>query len=191
MNNAASSLSRLRFLASLPLRGVHPLTHSESSAFHTNKNIQIDNFKSIAHEIPAVWFYTRKSRQQQPITVSSSNRCVLYLHGGGYIAGSVASYRGWVSHFAQLTKLPFVAIDYRLAPEHPFPHALVDGLSTYLSLVNDHGISPQDITLMGDSAGGGLAISMALWLREHSYHYSPGKVVAISPWVFYNFRCQL
>jgi acetyl esterase/lipase len=72
-------------------------------------------------------------------------------------------------------------VDYRLAPEHKFPSALIDVISSYFYLI-DRGIHPNNVTIIGDSAGGGLAIALTLWLRDNSFKL-PGKIIAISPWL--------
>jgi acetyl esterase/lipase len=107
-------------------------------------------------------------------------RQVLFLHGGGYITGSPALYRHVLWRFAQSCRAEIVAIDYRLAPEHPFPAALDDAVSAWKALLAE-GAEPWRCALLGDSAGGGLALALVLRLRDKGVPL-PGAVVAISPW---------
>ncbi len=104
---------------------------------------------------------------------------VLYLHGGAYITGSCHTHRGLAGHLALAAGLDCFLLDYRLAPEHPFPAALDDAHTAYLAL---HAQNPaRTIVLAGDSAGGGLALALALRLRD-SGHPAPGAMALLSPW---------
>ena len=105
---------------------------------------------------------------------------ILYLHGGAYALGSINGHREWIARLANATQTRALAINYRLAPEHPFPAALRDTLSTYNWLL-DQGVSPARIVVAGDSAGGGLALAALLSLRDGS-HSLPAAAVCISPW---------
>src|SRR5882672_71655 len=87
---------------------------------------------------------------------SLGDRHVLYLHGGGYINGSPSHYRDFIWRIADATCSNVLCIDYRLAPEHPFPAALDDAIAAYRWLLAD-GAAPQRMAVMGASAGGGLA----------------------------------
>ncbi len=106
---------------------------------------------------------------------------VLYLHGGAYCVGSVATYCAFLVHLAQVTRTRVLALDYRLAPEHPFPAALEDATAAYRWLVAQ-GHAPQRLWLVGDSAGGGLTLATLLTLREAGDGL-PAGAVAFSPWV--------
>jgi acetyl esterase/lipase len=103
---------------------------------------------------------------------------ILYLHGGGYSMGSATAYRRPVSHIAAGAAVSTFALDYRLAPEQPFPVAVEDARAAYDGLV-DHGFV--NIALAGDSAGGGLALVLAALTHSHG-KVRPKAVVAISPW---------
>jgi acetyl esterase/lipase len=107
-------------------------------------------------------------------------RHVLFLHGGGYITGSPALYRHILWRFADACRAEIAAIDYRLAPEHPFPAALDDAVCAWRALLNE-GADPRCCAVLGDSAGGGLALALALRLRDERLPL-PGAVAAISPW---------
>jgi monoterpene epsilon-lactone hydrolase len=106
---------------------------------------------------------------------------VVYLHGGAYTVGSPATHRSITSRIARNANARVYAVDYRLAPEHPFPAALDDTLAVYQSLL-DQGVSPQRIILAGDSAGGGLALATALAARQDALPL-PSALVLFSPWV--------
>jgi acetyl esterase/lipase len=103
----------------------------------------------------------------------------LYLHGGAYIAGSPRAYLPLLGRLAGLARVEIVAPDYRLAPEHPFPAALQDAEAAWNALLA-RGYAPENIVLIGDSAGGGLAL--ALLARLCARATPPAGLVAFSPW---------
>jgi acetyl esterase/lipase len=106
---------------------------------------------------------------------------LLYLHGGGYVIGSPDTHAGMVGELARRAGLLALSVDYRLAPEHPFPAAVDDGLAAYRELLAA-GTDPRDLVLAGDSAGGGLSIATLLAAREAGLP-QPAAVVLFSPWV--------
>jgi acetyl esterase/lipase len=105
---------------------------------------------------------------------------MLYLHGGGYTLGSPVSYRGVVSQIAAAANVQTYAPDYRLAPEHPFPAAIDDAHEAFLALLAT-GIEAERIVVAGDSAGGGLALALAVRLRDEG-RALPSALFLISPW---------
>jgi acetyl esterase/lipase len=105
---------------------------------------------------------------------------LLYLHGGAYALGSINTHRELVARLARATKMRGLAIDYRLAPEHPFPAAVKDATAAYLWLVAQ-GVDPSQIIIAGDSAGGGLALASLVALRDAGKPL-PAGAVCISPW---------
>lgn len=115
---------------------------------------------------------------------------VLYLHGGAYCIGSAATHRALTARLARVTGLPVFSLDYRLAPEHRHPAALDDALAACRALARGDGDGDGDgncngarpFVLAGDSAGGGLALSTALALRD-SGGPTPAALVLLSPWV--------
>lgn len=109
-----------------------------------------------------------------------SRGAVLYLHGGGYIIGSAATHKGLTGHLAKVSGCMVVTPDYRLAPEHPFPAALDDAEAAWLALI-DEGFAPEHIAIAGDSAGGGLAIALAMRLRDKKQPL-PASLTVFSPW---------
>ncbi len=106
---------------------------------------------------------------------------MLYLHGGAYVVGSVNSHRALLSSLARVTRMKILAIDYRLAPEDPFPAALNDILTAYRWLLST-GTVPGQIVIAGDSAGGGLALAAIAALRD-SGDQLPACALCFSPWL--------
>ncbi len=111
---------------------------------------------------------------------SAENRRVLYLHGGGYVMGSPDHYADFLWRIARVTSARVVCPYYRLAPEHPFPAALDDAIRVYSWLLAQ-GTRPRELVIMGDSAGGGLALATLLRLRDEGLPL-PAATVALSPW---------
>jgi monoterpene epsilon-lactone hydrolase len=114
----------------------------------------------------------------------NSGTVVLYLHGGAYCILSSKTHRGLTSKISKITKAPVLAIDYRLAPEWPFPCALEDAVATYKWLINPGGggVAPCNLVIAGDSAGGGLTIATLIYLRDEKLPL-PAAAVCLSPWV--------
>jgi acetyl esterase/lipase len=109
-----------------------------------------------------------------------SEGVLLYLHGGGFISGSAALFRLISVRLCELLGARVFSLDYRLAPEHPFPAAIEDAVAGYRWLLKN-GVSPRDIVVAGESAGGGLAFSLLLALRGDGGPL-PAGVVVMSPW---------
>lgn len=128
----------------------------------------------------------------EPVTIASltaewvipsqavDGRAILYLHGGAYCLGSARSHRFLGGYVARAAQCRVLLLDYRLAPEHPFPAAVDDAVAAYRWLLAE-GYQPDDLTIMGDSAGGGLALAALLALRDAKERL-PGTAVCISPW---------
>ncbi|MGH7038754.1 MAG: alpha/beta hydrolase, partial [Stellaceae bacterium] len=106
---------------------------------------------------------------------------LLYFHGGGYVIGSLDSHRHLAAEAGRALSAPTLALEYRLAPEHPFPAAVEDALAGYRYLLG-RGIKPGRIVLVGDSAGGGLVVSAMLAIRDAGLA-QPKAGWCISPWV--------
>jgi len=105
---------------------------------------------------------------------------VLYLHGGGYVAGSPATHRPITAALARLTGRRVFSLDYRLAPEYRFPAALDDAMAGYRWLLRQ-GMPPESVALAGDSAGGGLVLATLLRVRDEQLP-PPACAVCFSPW---------
>jgi acetyl esterase/lipase len=109
-----------------------------------------------------------------------ADRVILYLHGGGYVLGSINTHRAMISRIARASTARALAIDYRLAPEHPFPAAVEDATAAYRWLLAN-GYKPGRIVIAGDSAGGGLTLAALLAIRDAKLPM-PAGAVPISPW---------
>jgi len=112
---------------------------------------------------------------------SNLNNIILYLHGGGYVEGSLASHQDLAMRIARASKSRVLLIDYRLAPEHPFPAALEDAVMCYRWLLEKEKIPPNKIIIAGDSAGGGLTLCTLIKLRDEGI-LLPVAAVCLSPW---------
>jgi acetyl esterase/lipase len=113
---------------------------------------------------------------------------VLYLHGGGHVAGSAFGYRHLAGAIATAARAPALVIDYRLAPEHPYPAAVQDAVNAYLWL-RDTGGDEGKVVVAGDSSAGGLIMSLLLALRERGLPLPAGAVL-MCPWVDLAGRTQ-
>ena len=122
--------------------------------------------------IPALWASTGRPDRR---------KVILYLHGGAYLAGSRRTHRHIAAALAGAAGVRAVLPEYRLAPEHPFPAAVEDALSSYRHLLSA-GYESDEIALAGDSAGGGLAFALSLAIQDHELP-QPACVTAFSPWV--------
>lgn len=107
-------------------------------------------------------------------------KVIMYVHGGGYVAGSCNDHRGFISRFAKNTGVINLVYEYRLAPEHSYPAALDDSVVMYKWLLQS-GYMPQNIVIAGESAGGGLTLALLLALKDLGLSM-PAAAVAISPW---------
>lgn len=112
---------------------------------------------------------------------ASQHRTVIYLHGGGYYAGSLTTHQGLAARISREAAVPLLLVDYRLAPEHPFPAAVQDAVQAYRWLLRE-GFSPERIAVAGDSAGGGLTVAAMLDLKA-SGDPLPAAGVCFSPWL--------
>ena len=108
-------------------------------------------------------------------------RAVLYLHGGGYVIGSINTHRRLAYDISAASGARVLVIEYRLAPEHPFPAAIEDAATAWRWLLQQ-GFAPSRLAIAGDSAGGGLTLATLVNLRDRKLGL-PACAVAISPWV--------
>ena len=109
-----------------------------------------------------------------------TQRVIYYLHGGGYISGSAKSCRPITATMARLSQARVFGLDYRLAPEHLFPAGVDDAVAGYRCLLSN-GIDPRSIAIVGDSAGGGMTLAVALRIRGTGEPL-PACLVCLSPW---------
>ena len=111
----------------------------------------------------------------------NEQKVILQLHGGGYIGAMRNAYRMFAGLYNEVSKgMSVLTIDYRVAPENPYPAALEDALASYQWLL-DKGYYGEQIIVAGDSAGGGLAMALCMYLKDH-HMPMPGGVIAMSPW---------
>ncbi|KAF9561939.1 hypothetical protein EC968_005433 [Mortierella alpina] len=188
-------------------------THQEGDDY-----TQPNNHMSVDHEcryqgyqgdqyaegLDAEWLEHSGLDEFGPETCTTDNaRAVLYFHGGGYYTGSKEEHRVLIGPLVKRLgkNIRILIVNYRLAPQDPFPAALVDALSCYMWLLDqpiseafsldstipgndsDRRFQPHQIVLMGDSAGGGLALSLSLLLRDHGALTQPRGIVTWSPWL--------
>ena len=123
--------------------------------------------------VPAEWITTPKSL---------SHRVILHLHGGYYIAGNLKLVRPLAAVFSRENNCRVLNLDYRLAPEFPFPAAIEDATAAYRWLIDNQNIDPNNIIIEGTSAGGGLTIACLLNLRDQGASL-PVAAVALCPYV--------
>lgn len=140
-----------------------------SELFPSAPDIEVT--KATVNGVPAEWYSAPGI---------DANRVTLFLHGGGYGLGSLTSHRHFATEVGRSAGTKVLAIDYRLAPEAPFPAAVDDALAAYRYLL-DAGFDPLSISVMGDSAGGGLAVALLLAVRDAGLP-QPSCAVCISPW---------
>jgi acetyl esterase/lipase len=112
---------------------------------------------------------------------ADSQKVILYLHGGGYMEGSLSSHQDLAMRIGKASKARILLIDYRLAPENPFPAALNDAVSAYEWLIENQDIPSSHVIIAGDSAGGGLTIATLLRLKELAKPL-PSAAICLSPW---------
>ena len=122
--------------------------------------------------VPAEWISTPGA---------SNENVIYYLHGGGYCIGSISTHRELVSRLSRAAGARALSIDYRLAPEHPFPAAVEDATAGYRWLLST-GVDPARVVIAGDSAGGGLTVATLVALRDAGDPL-PAAAVCLSPWV--------
>lgn len=122
--------------------------------------------------VPGEWTRRAHARQDDPT--------ILYLHGGGYLAGSPATHRRFISRLTWITRATTFAPRYRLAPQHKFPAAVDDAEAVFVGLL-EKGIEPNKLIVAGDSAGGGLACALLQRLRDNG-HPQPAGAVVFSPY---------
>jgi monoterpene epsilon-lactone hydrolase len=111
---------------------------------------------------------------------AAGDRVILYFHGGGYVMGSINTHRAMVARIARASQARALALDYRLAPEHPFPAAVEDATAAYRWLLAQ-GYKPNKLIISGDSAGGGLVLAALVAIRDAQLPL-PACAVPISPW---------
>lgn len=108
------------------------------------------------------------------------DKVLLYLHGGAFVAGSIDTHRDLISRISRAGNIKVLAINYRLAPEHPFPASLMDAFNSYQWLISEKDFNPKNIIIGGDSAGGTLTLSVLIKIRNEDQPL-PKAAFCISP----------
>ncbi|HYA34506.1 MAG TPA: alpha/beta hydrolase [Candidatus Binataceae bacterium] len=112
---------------------------------------------------------------------ADSGRAILYLHGGGYVIGSINTHRALAGRISRAAQARVLVIDYRLAPEHPHPAAVEDAVAAYRWMLSTE-LKPSRIAVAGDSAGGGLTVATLVAIKDARLPM-PAAGVPLSPWV--------
>jgi phosphinothricin tripeptide acetyl hydrolase len=173
---AGDDIARVRVhLASLP--DADTLTLDESRALYDRAEEVFTTPDDVAREILNV---NGVPAERLAPPGARTEAVLLYLHGGGYVLGSPASHRHMVAEIAGHAGVTALVPDYRLAPEHPHPAAVEDGLAAFRWLLG-HAIIPERIVVAGDSAGGGLTVAVLVAAREAGLPM-PSAAICVSPW---------
>ncbi len=141
-----------------------------AQAYPTAADVQLEPVT--ANGVPAEWTTAPDAQ---------ADAAVLYLHGGGYVIGSLQSHRHMVAEIGRAARARTLALHYRLAPEHPFPAPVDDAVAGYRFML-DQGLRPGRIAIAGDSAGGGLVVAALVAIRDAGLP-QPACGWCISPWV--------
>jgi monoterpene epsilon-lactone hydrolase len=172
MSNAEIDAIRAQLAASprsTDMAGRRARLNALGSHYRIPADVQVEAVR--ANGVAAEWTTT---------TAADASRVVMFLHGGGYVSGSLDSHRHMVAQLGREAHARTLSLDYRLAPEYPFPAALEDTLAGYRFLVAQ-GIAPEGIALCGESAGGGLAVAAMVSLRDAGEPL-PACAWLSSPW---------
>ncbi|EMC93385.1 hypothetical protein BAUCODRAFT_239045 [Baudoinia panamericana UAMH 10762] len=161
--------------------------HSPTTENIYLERVLYDQVESVATEVPDTSYeditlpgeHHRPAKWIMPLSASSKH-AILFMHGGGYTFGSLTSHRKLAAHLAKACNTWALMVDYRLAPESPFPAAIDDCVNAYRWLL-DQGFEGKHIVTAGDSCGGGLATSVPLKIARDGLP-APGAAVSLSPW---------
>ncbi len=156
--------------ANMPLGTLRTLINKTSALSSAPKDSTIEDVRD--NGTLGMWVKDSEARD---------DAVILYLHGGGYAFGSPSSHRNLAAAISRAAEAKVFLLDYRLAPEHPFPAAVEDAVTAYRWLLRQ-GIPPNRIGIVGDSAGGGLAVTTLVSLRDRKEPL-PMAGICISPWV--------
>jgi acetyl esterase/lipase len=140
-----------------------------ASKFPPTPDVQVTRVNAAG--VPAAWIEAPGA---------DPGRVMLYLHGGGYVIGSIETHRELAGRLSRAAAARVCIIDYRLAPEHPFPAAVEDAATAYRWLLQN-GATPERTVIAGDSAGGGLTVATLLALRDAGDPL-PAAGICLSPW---------
>lgn len=135
---------------------------------HAGIDVKMENINGV----PSYWFIP-DNKQGDAIAI--------YLHGGGYIMGGIESHKNMMTHLAASLGIRVLLVEYRLAPEHPFPAGVEDAVAVYEYLLGQQAAA--DIFIIGDSAGGGLTVSAIKNITAKSLQL-PKAIILLSPWIY-------
>jgi monoterpene epsilon-lactone hydrolase len=144
----------------------------EPPAWHVKLHSRAVNIEPTTGSVKGEWI--------SPPGITGKNSVLYYLHGGGYISGSAKTNRPITVPLARRLQRRVFSLDYRLAPEHRFPAAVEDAVDGYRWLLSA-GVDPRQLSVAGDSAGGGLALALVMALRDAGEKL-PSCVACLSPW---------
>ncbi|MBY8999817.1 MAG: alpha/beta hydrolase [Candidatus Heimdallarchaeota archaeon] len=138
--------------------------------FKTPRNVKVEQV--LVEELSAEWLRPKDCQ---------TDRVIIYLHGGSYNAGSLRTHRGLAARIGKSANSLVLSLDYRLAPENPFPAAVTDVVLAYKWLIEKEGFDPKKVMISGDSSGGGLVLSALLKIKEDQLPF-PAAAICLSPW---------
>lgn len=147
----------------------HMMRHADRAKAPKWAEVKSDSLNGVACE----WLRYKNAAAQ-------SDRLIIYFHGGAFVCGGPATHRHMGCRLSQASAATVLMVDYRLAPEHPYPAALADSLTVYRYLL-DKGYEPSRMVIAGDSAGGNLTLACLAALRAESLPL-PGCAICVSPW---------
>lgn len=145
-------------------------------------------------ELTGEWIVGKQTWRRLQTEWQSGNRTrtervILYIHGGAYFVMSASTHRPLTIALSKFCECRVFSVNYRLAPDTIFPGALLDAVYAYFRLTEDLHIPPNNIVLAADSAGGGLAIALMMYLRDNKYPLPAGAIL-MSPWVDLTLSCD-
>ncbi len=173
--------ARKKLIKLKPLLTKSPLTAARLGQAAIGTSLYLSKIKKDRFERLSFTDFKCGSIINEEIPYLDSEAVILYIHGGGFVAGGIDYARGFASVLSEITGLKVFFPAYRLAPENKHPAALKDCLNTYRYLINKLGIPSDKIILCGESAGGGLVYTVSARLREMKLPL-PRGIIAISPW---------
>ena len=164
-----AGLPVIRFLQTrLPLRWTSRPLRAATARARLPADVRRET--ALADGVPCEWLIPQNSPRDQAL---------VYLHGGGFVFGVTPPHIGMVAYLARTMGVRALIVDYRLAPDHPYPAALDDCATAYRWLLNQ-GLAPQNMVLAGDSAGGNLTITTLMKLRDGGEPL-PAAAACLSP----------
>ncbi|KAI1314516.1 hypothetical protein EDD11_002032 [Mortierella claussenii] len=142
-------------------------------------------------EIMSMPLASTTSASKDPYAAREGEKVIFYTHGGGYFICSSDTHRELLWRISRATGRRIFAVDYRLAPEHPYPAAIHDASHAFSYLTDPAGLgfSPESVTVSGDSAGGGLVVALLMYQRDYSLP-TASKAVLLSPWLDLTMSCD-